>query len=497
VNAYSSCQHHPDVANALGAAHRPTVSARHSWMHRALTALACATLGACASSGSRSTAPEPTTEPEQPQTSLPDSESPPPLPKSDGPFIAFNDRRMTSDGSRTRSEPAGNSRLRPAGSDRRKPARRAARAAVAAPLPALTFSPRRLLPGEMAVHMVDVGQGDSILVEFNCGAALIDTGVEWSSGSNSKQRLTQYLDMFFNERRPELNHTLKLVIVSHGHADHADGIPLLLDRAASFGPLTIQNVVDSGYDTDGRNYTANEQMDLRAAVLAGGGNADSIKVDDIEWYSGATSTVIDPFRGCPGEVNPQFAVLWGDWSNYASAPDNPNHHSVVTRLDFGESSFLFTGDLQTDDGHDGGLDVILDDYAADLSAFDVDVLKVSHHGAENGTTKALVDATTPCMAVMGVGDPTRVHTGTAGAHGHPRRSTLNLLQAQGGGVTGTRPTRRVQAFNAAKGTTVRTELKRAIFGTAWDGHYVVYARADGALGVETEHGEQVVPGCGI
>jgi len=345
--------------------------------------------------------------------------------------------------------------------------------------------------------MIDVGQGDAILLEFNCGAALIDTGVEWSGGSDSKQRLTQYLDMFFNRRRPELNHTLNLVIVSHGHADHANGIPLLLDPNAAFGPLAIQNVVDSGYDTDGADFNAKHQVALRQAVLAAGGHAESIFVDDIEWYSGATSSTIDPFPGCPGEANPRVAVLWGDWSNYASAPKNPNHHSVVTRLEFGESSFLFTGDIQTDAGGDGGLEVMLQDYQDDLSAFDVDVLKVSHHGAANGTTKALVEATTPCLAMMGVGDPTRTMSGSAGDHGHPRRSTLKLLQATGGGVTGTRPMRRIQAFESEHPPTKRTDIKRAIFGTAWDGHFVVYAGADGGLDVDTEKGEEVAVTCAL
>jgi competence protein ComEC len=389
-------------------------------------------------------------------------------------------------------------RLRAAGSEKRKTVRRkSAVMALAAETRALTFSPRKLLPNEMAVHMIDVGQGDAMLVEFNCGAALIDAGGEWSGGSNSMTRLTQYLDMFFNQRRPDLQRTLDLVIVSHGHADHAKGLPLLHKQGTSFGPLTIRNVVDSGYDTDGATFNANTQVKFRDAVIASGGSAQSIRTDEILWYSGATSAVIDPFPGCMGEVDPQLAVLWGDWSNYIEAPPNPNHHSVVTRLDFGESSFLFTGDIQTESDGEGGLDFILKDYQDDLSAFDVDVLKIAHHGAENGTTQALVDATTPCIGIMGVGDPSRNGPGTAGGHGHPRHVALDLLQASGGGVTAMRPTRRIQSFNSKDEPAVRTDIDRAIFATHWDGHFVVFADAGGRLEVETEQGEDVPVDCAL
>lgn len=496
VNANSSFQH-PASIHAYSDATRAAVQVLARPLRGlALAVVICGALAACASSDRRDAPPESLAESAPPRsTTNAMSELASTQPRSSETRTASGDRRMMADPSSSRSASARSNRLRAAGSNRRKLAHRSVPMMASAPAQALAFSPRKLMPGEMAAHMIDVGQGDAVLLEFNCGAALIDTGVEWAGGSNSKQRLTDYLDMFFNRRRQDLNHAFDLVVISHGHADHANGIPLLLDPLALFGQVTIRNLVDSGYDTDGANFTAKHQIALRAAVLAAGGRAKSILVDDIDWYSGATSSVIDPFTGCPDEVDPEIAVLWGDWSNYASAPKNPNHHSVVTRLDFGESSFLFTGDIQTDKGDDGGLDVILKDYAADLSAFDVDVLKVAHHGAENGTTKALVEATTPCLAMMGVGDPTRFQPGTAGDHGHPRRSTLKLLQATSGGVTGTRPTRRIQAFESEHPPTVRTDIKRAIFGTAWDGHHVVYASADGVFEVVTEKGEQLAVAC--
>lgn len=67
---------------------------------------------------------------------------------------------------------------------------------------------------------------------------------------------------------------------------------------------------------------------------------------------------------------------------------NPNHHSVVVRVDCGEG---------------GGLNLMLSDYAGNIDIFNGDALDVSHHGAEYASTQGLLEATTPCLAFMGAG----------------------------------------------------------------------------------------------
>ena len=66
---------------------------------------------------------------------------------------------------------------------------------------------------------------------------------------------------------------------------------------------------------------------------------------------GLTDATIDPFD-CPG-MNPEIRILSGrieekpdGWTNKDFG--NPNNHSIVTRVDFGQSSFLFTGDMETE-----------------------------------------------------------------------------------------------------------------------------------------------------
>lgn len=345
------------------------------------------------------------------------------------------------------------------------------------------FTPSSLPDDRMAIHVVDVGQADAFLLEFPCAAALIDTGLEYSGGSDSKERLRAYLQWFFDERRADLDSTLDLVVISHPHADHANGVPVLLDGRPGGLSLKIRNVLDSGYDLKG---AGEKQQRLRAAAE----HSQSVSVAQIEWYSGATSNVIDPIEACDrSPIDPDIRVLWGSWLDINGANSNPNHHSVVVRVDFGQTTLLFTGDLQTGEAEgSGGLEMMLSDYAEDLSAFDVDVLKVAHHGAANGTTDALLRATSPCLAIMGVGDPDRRGPGTADDHGHPRMVTLDRLQDATFGVSGVRPHANVAAFPAHEEPYQLMDVDAAIYGTAWDGSLAVFASPNKEFWIETERG---------
>lgn len=345
------------------------------------------------------------------------------------------------------------------------------------------FRPDALPRGSMAVHAINVGQGDAFLVEFACGVALIDAG--YQNRLVYKQSLIDYLTWFFQERRPDLHNTVNLVVASHSHNDHALGFPFVLGKAPAQLALTVENVVDNAYDVTGG---ADKQVLLREAATKG---YHPIRVEQIKWYEGGTSAVIDPIGACPQEdTDPLIRVLWGGWEEQESADVNPNHHSVVVRIDFGQASFLFTGDLQVGEVKKsrGGLDYLLEDYEQDLTAFDVDVLKVAHHGAANGTEQTWLEAITPCIAMMGVGDPNEHGPGTAHDHGHPRIDTLKLLSSDQLGVSGRRPRISIQAASAGDAEYEALTTNRALFGTGWDGHYVVYGFKDGSYRVTTQQG---------
>lgn len=91
--------------------------------------------------------------------------------------------------------------------------------------------------GQAKVHVINVGQADSILVEFPRAALLIDAGGEDTVDGRDADHLVNYLDSFF-ERRSDLNRTIHAVIVSHPHIDHTRA---LMDVMGGF---TVKNLMD-------------------------------------------------------------------------------------------------------------------------------------------------------------------------------------------------------------------------------------------------------------
>jgi competence protein ComEC len=127
---------------------------------------------------------------------------------------------------------------------------------------------------------------------------------------------------------------------------------------------------------------------------------------------------------------------------------------------------------------------------------DVDVYQVSHHGSHNGTSVELIDAMKPKMAAISMGPAGRIAPWTAHAFGHPRKGVIDALMA---GVTDTRPERSVKVALRAESKHTRPAgapapgpqfktitMKKAIYGTGWDGAVVVNVSSDGVLKVDTE-----------
>jgi competence protein ComEC len=191
-----------------------------------------------------------------------------------------------------------------------------------------------------------------------------------------------------------------------------------------------------------------------------------------------SNATIDPFPDCKG-INPSIRVLWGrsvsdpGWGEDAFGHmefDDENNHSVVTRIDFGESSLLITGDLEKP-----AITSLLSARAPEV--LDIDIYQVGHHGSHNGTTPELLSALSPAWAVMQMGPPDRRASWSAYQYGHPREGTIALLQEA---VSEPAPLREVQVGTAQR--RFRPEsLEKAILGTGWDGTIVLEAFADGTI----------------
>jgi competence protein ComEC len=336
----------------------------------------------------------------------------------------------------------------------------------------------RRLPGEppwasaaltepsLAVHYIDVDQGAAALIETPCGVVMIDAGGRSAADGD---HLVAYLQGVF-ARRTDLDGRIAAIFVTHTHIDHNR----FLHRVAEAFPV-------GGYIHNGRpNGSGRSPAKWMLDHAAGDLSINVQSVSETEMASapvdGLGGDVIDPLD-CP-TVDPKIRVLSGQYVVNPGWPDgefdNGNNHSLVIRIDYGEASFLFTGDLE-----EAALDTLVEKY--DLSdQLNVDVYAVGHHGSYNGTTHAQMLEMSPKMAVISMGKPSAQAQWTAWAYGHPRRAAVNELVQN---LSGTRTPRSVMIADGAKRFSTVT-VSRALFATGWDGDVVVRASPDGGLAVD-------------
>ncbi len=318
----------------------------------------------------------------------------------------------------------------------------------------------------MKVHYVDVGQGAGAIIELPCGVAVIDLGGEWVGGNGGKV-FVQYLEAFL-AARPHYNHTVNVVIVSHPHADHLKGTKSLMDTN-----IRVLGVVDNGQTGDEGSLLT--QTTFREWVEQGVPKRYSaIEVPRQVTATGVTNSVIDPF------VCADVTAFWGGNNDNASKKpyDNPNNHSVVVRIDFGEASFMFMGDLELEASHD-----MFKQYDLNPKVFDADVLLVPHHASENATNDDLIGKITPEIAIIQMGSRT---SEGAKDYSHPRGKVIALLQDQPEIVSDKRTdTPKFWAYPSGGAPLKEIQIKQAIYGTGWEGTIVVTATAKGTYQIES------------
>lgn len=345
--------------------------------------------------------------------------------------------------------------------------------ALAAILLSLLFRQSASLAAEkMAAHFINVGQADATLLEFPCGAILVDAGAQ---DDGHVQGLVNYLGRVF-AARPDLNNTLESVLITHNHLDHTQALRAVVEH------FHVKRYIDNG-QLEGRG-TENPRW-VRAHAHADGRDIRTRAILDDEiprgpGRHGLTDGDIDPVS-C-AQCDPRLVILSGQktenphWSQEDF--DNKNNHSLVIRVDFGRASFLFTGDLE-----EPGIGVLLDEYG-NSGDLDVDLWHVGHHGSHNATTAALLDAITPDMAVISMGEwnfgkGTRDHF-TTWFYGHARKVAVDLLQTH-------LAAKRAQSIrvNIATGSQAFQGYKvtRRVYATGWDGTVVVSAGLDGRMTV--------------
>jgi competence protein ComEC len=332
------------------------------------------------------------------------------------------------------------------------------------------------LPSDrIAVHYINVDQGAAALLEFPCGAVMIDTG---GRGDQANAHLAAYLEAFF-ARRPDLNRTIAAVFITHTHVDHNSNLKAVA-QAYRLGGY-IHNGILSGSGRANARWMAGFPPGI--AAYAGSASPPfpvrEISEDDVNasGAQGLSDTVIDPVN-C-ARVDPKIRVLSARYDNSPGWSDgdfdNGNNQSLVIRVDYGAASFLFTGDLE-----EPAIETLVGRYAGS-TLLDVDVWEVGHHGSANGVTESLLKAVTPKVAVISMGAPATHDKWTAWAYGHPRRSAVLLVDRYTGGARASGAT--VMVADKVKTFSPYT-LAHAVYGTGWDGDITVSAGPDGGLRVE-------------
>jgi competence protein ComEC len=231
------------------------------------------------------------------------------------------------------------------------------------------------------ITVLDVGQGDAILLETRTGARML------VDGGPDPDRILVTLD----ERIPPWDRRLDVVILTHPHEDHVAGLARILER------YTIGRIYEPGMRGPGPGWAA-WHAELRDGPPHG------------LLATGARLRL--------GEVS--MSVLWPDPGTVPLDPPDTgtgiNNVSIVLLGEANGRRFLLMGDVE--EGIDPGL--------LSRGLPHVDLLKVAHHGSRTATTQAFVDAVRPRVAVASAG--------AGNTYGHPAKPTLDRLRAAGARV---------------------------------------------------------------
>lgn len=226
----------------------------------------------------------------------------------------------------------------------------------------------------LTVRFLDVGQGDSALITCEGESMLVDGGDSSQSSKLyavlKKQGITQ----------------LRYIVATHPDADHIEGLPGALRYASCetlLSPVeTSDKAVFQKLEKKCREQKVTIEVPVEGEVLSLGS---------------AVLRILGPTD---------------------ELPDDTNNNSIVFRLEYGDTSFLFTGDAEQLEQQ-----LILHN---EYDLLQADVLKMPHHGSSNAASSAFLNAVEPDYAV--------ISCKKGNSYGHPHEETMELLQSRGTAV---------------------------------------------------------------
>lgn len=223
----------------------------------------------------------------------------------------------------------------------------------------------------LTVRFLDVGQGDSALITCDGESMLVDGG-----GASESSKLYSVL-------KKQGITQLRYIVATHPDADHIGGLPGAL-RCASCETLLTPTLTSDKAVFRKLTQKCREQK----------------------------TTVRVPAEGEELSLGSAVIRILGPTDEL---PDDTNNNSIVFRLEYGDTSFLFTGDAEQLEQQ-----LIMHNEYDELQA---DVVKMPHHGSSNAASTAFLNAVDPDYAV--------ISCKKGNSYGHPHEETMELLKSHG------------------------------------------------------------------
>ena len=260
-------------------------------------------------------------------------------------------------------------------------------------------APAQVVNGDLKISMLDVGQGDAILIQTKKQTILIDT-------SDTDER-----DLLVNELEKLSVTKIDKLILTHPHADHIGNAKVLIKpskKEINANPylekISVAEVYDNGIVSTSPLYKS-----YTKAIENVGITLTALKVGDtLDFGGGVKFNVLYPLPDIVKAVNA------GDEKS------DPNNESIVGKLTYKKFSMMFTGDAE----RKVESEIWADNDEKDLKC---DILKAGHHGSYTASTENFLRTVKPSYVLISAGpDEERRNT-----YGHPHLEPLENYLAQG------------------------------------------------------------------
>ena len=267
------------------------------------------------------------------------------------------------------------------------------------------FTPAKstTVEGSCSVSFFDVGQGDSALISCGGVNVLIDAG-ENNKGDDVLLKLS------------ELGvNSLDYVIGTHAHSDHIGGLDTVING------IEVKNIIL--YDLPDKMVpNTKTYSDLLNAIVSNNVNVIAAEAGKSYDIGQGKLTILSP-------VSEDYKDL--------------NNWSIVTRLEFGKTAFLFTGDAE---------EVAEEDILATSADLSATLLKAGHHGSGTSSSQRFLNSVNPDYVVVSVGE--------GNSYGHPHAEALNRFANLGAEVYRTDISGDITAVSDGEKITITCEDER-------------------------------------